>query len=171
MGNYSSLVEWENTVGEEFDRLEREGFIERVSVQPHVMSPLGVVLKAKIGVPRIIIDMTMSEVNGATKDTVMALPTVRVPAGDKILMAMKAAMAASSPVVVLATRAICDYWREKGLIVRSLGRFSKGSIIFEGQPAVVKRVVSEAGHEWMFQVPRGQPVSEEWEALLIDKGS
>uniref|UniRef100_A0A0G4HMV8 Uncharacterized protein n=1 Tax=Chromera velia CCMP2878 TaxID=1169474 RepID=A0A0G4HMV8_9ALVE len=77
MGNYSSLVEWENTVGEEFDRLEREGFIERVSVQPHVVSPLGVVPKAETGAPHIIIDMTMSGVNGATKDTVIALPMVR----------------------------------------------------------------------------------------------
>uniref|UniRef100_A0A0G4HMY7 Uncharacterized protein n=1 Tax=Chromera velia CCMP2878 TaxID=1169474 RepID=A0A0G4HMY7_9ALVE len=96
---------------------------------------------------------------------------VHVPAGDEILMAMKAAMAVSSPVVLLTARAIYDHWREKELIVRSLGRFPKGSIIFEGQPAVLKRVISEVGHEWVFQVPRGQPVSQEWEALLIDKGS
>uniref|UniRef100_A0A0G4HQY1 Uncharacterized protein n=1 Tax=Chromera velia CCMP2878 TaxID=1169474 RepID=A0A0G4HQY1_9ALVE len=78
---------------------------------------------------------------------------VCVPAGDEILMAMKVAMAASSPVVLLTARAICDHWREKGLIVRSLGRFLKGSIIFEDTRA--KRAgrlsgkAKEAGFESM----------------------
>uniref|UniRef100_A0A0G4I7J9 RNase H type-1 domain-containing protein n=1 Tax=Chromera velia CCMP2878 TaxID=1169474 RepID=A0A0G4I7J9_9ALVE len=94
---------------------------------------------------------------------------VHAPAGDEYQSVIKAATTALEPRILLVPRAVGDSWRRQGVKSRVMERFRVGHRLFEVLPPIACRVAhgGDRDGDWEFSIMRGQPIAEEWEAVLF----
>uniref|UniRef100_A0A0K6S767 Uncharacterized protein n=1 Tax=Chromera velia CCMP2878 TaxID=1169474 RepID=A0A0K6S767_9ALVE len=71
-------------------------------------------------------------------------------------------------IILVVPKAVGDHWRKSGVKCRVMDRFGRGREIFVPQPPLQTEVQHSSGR-WVFSLPRGRPILEEWKALLIDR--